>query len=136
MRAWLVGFSLLFAACGTSGRPEGNGSNGGGNGSTNGTSTAGTTGGGLVNPGDNGGSSPDGLTPTTAAIDAAVNYLSGAIDSDGHPKYILLATDGEPNCGSGADDNAAAEQAVANAATKGIHTFVVGIGTGNGNETV
>jgi hypothetical protein len=79
---------------------------------------------------------PDGSTPTTAAINAAVAYLTGAVDNDGHPKYILLATDGEPNCSSSLDDNAAAEQAVTDAANKGIHTFVVGIGSGNGNEAV
>jgi von Willebrand factor type A domain len=254
MRPWLVGFSLLAAACSTTGRNEGTGSSGGG---TNGSTTAGTTGGGgLVNPGDNTGTnggatggttggdncgvqnfmlvhgnipellivqdrsgsmsldpsggilsgnkdpqsrwmqvvtaieqtvtnnnmiwwglemypdpnadplfgtgceiesnldvpvamgdgamvkskldaaSPDGLTPTADALKAAVNYFSGTVDSDGHPKYILLATDGEPNCGSGSDDNAEAEQAVSDAAAKGIHTFVVGIGTGNGNEQV
>jgi hypothetical protein len=84
------------------------------------------------------GTKPDGLTPTTDAIKAAVSYFTGAVDNDGHPKYILLATDGEPNClGPNADpDDANAEQAVTDAAKAGIHTFVVGIGSGNGNETV
>src|SRR5207302_1728119 len=79
---------------------------------------------------------PGGATPTTGAIKAAVNFYMGSVDSNGHPKYLLLATDGEPNCSSGSNDSAAAEQAIADAATAGIHTFVVGIGTGNGNEAV
>jgi hypothetical protein len=81
--------------------------------------------------------SPGGSTPTTDAINKAVSYFTGGpIDSDGHPKYLLLATDGEPNCTNAPDDNANAEAAVANATKQGIHTFVVGIGTGNGNEAV
>jgi von Willebrand factor type A domain len=42
---------------------------------------------------------PDGSTPTTAAINAGAQYLSTVADSN--PKYILLATDGEPNCSTG-----------------------------------
>jgi len=44
---------------------------------------------------------PDGGgTPTTAAMIAAANYLSGLADES--TKYILLATDGGPNCSSDA----------------------------------
>src|SRR5262249_48223641 len=86
--------------------------------------------------------SPAGPTPTTAAIQAALSYFQSAVDSDGHPKYLLLATDGEPNCGGGggggfgggADDSAGAEAAVAAAAAAGIHTFVVGIGGNTGAD--
>jgi len=42
---------------------------------------------------------PGGSTPTRAGIDNGVKYLSGVADQN--PKYILLATDGEPNCSSG-----------------------------------
>ncbi|MFI5288530.1 MAG: VWA domain-containing protein [Polyangia bacterium] len=81
-------------------------------------------------------STPNGLTPTAAAINAAVAYFGGMIDNDGHPKYLLLATDGEPNCGAGGfgADDAGAEMAVSAAATAGIHTFVVGIGGNTGAD--
>lgn len=80
------------------------------------------------------GTMPGGSTPTTAAVNAASAYFNGSIDNDGHPKYLLLATDGEPNCAAnagpfGGDDSTAAEAAIAAAAQSGIHTFVVGIGT-------
>jgi hypothetical protein len=43
------------------------------------------------------GGSPDGGgTPTTASLAAAAAYLSSL--ADGYAKYILLATDGAPNC--------------------------------------
>jgi len=41
---------------------------------------------------------PDGSTPTADAINAGAQYLGTVGDSN--PKYILLATDGEPNCGT------------------------------------
>jgi von Willebrand factor type A domain-containing protein len=84
---------------------------------------------------------PGGDTPTALAIDAGVAYLMGLTDTN--PKYILLATDGEPNCamaatggryggryGGGAtqDDSAGAEAAVTAAATAGFPVFVVGVG--------
>jgi hypothetical protein len=103
---------------------------------------------------------PNGSTPTTAAIKAGTTYLQSVTDSN--PKYLMVATDGEPNCSSGGGtpgmcscpaplmemngqccllgacipcpssvaggpDDAAAEQAVTDAATAGYHTFVVGI---------
>jgi hypothetical protein len=72
---------------------------------------------------------PTGSTPTTAAIHSAINFFNSS-PADGHPRYLLLATDGEPNCNASlADDYAAAEQAVTEAANAGIHTFVVGIGS-------
>jgi hypothetical protein len=79
------------------------------------------------------GASPDSLTPTTGAINNAVAYFKTLNDGNAH--YLLLATDGEPNCGSGSgDDSAAAEQAVTDAASAGIHTFVVGIGGNTGAD--
>jgi hypothetical protein len=84
---------------------------------------------------------PSSQTPTTLAIMAAATYLNGL--NDGSPKFILLATDGIPTCGSSAcapgvnggnnqcdDANAiAAVQTVHD--TMGIPTFVLGIGTAN-----
>ena len=75
---------------------------------------------------------PDGNgTPTPDAITAAADYLGTLTDSN--PKYLLLATDGEPDCvgttenSSGADT--AAVTAIGTALTAGFPTFVVGIAT-------
>ena len=61
----------------------------------------------------------------------AVQYMQGLTDPN--PKYLLLATDGEPNCAARDDVNAndavGAENAVAAANTAGFPTFVVGIAT-------
>jgi hypothetical protein len=69
-------------------------------------------------------------TPTRRAIQGAVSYLTGLTDPN--PKFILLATDGQPNCATATslntDDSMASEQAVADALAMGIPTFVVGIG--------
>jgi hypothetical protein len=72
-------------------------------------------------------------TPTTAVMNNAVKYMQGLTDPN--PKYLLLATDGEPNCAPGstgnigASDATGAENAVAAANTAGFPTFVVGIAT-------
>jgi hypothetical protein len=82
---------------------------------------------------------PASYTPTEAAVNAAVMYMQQLTDSN--PKYLLLATDGLPNCGSGgqnvtADDSTGAEMAVSNAKTAGFPTFVVGIGNTMGEATL
>jgi hypothetical protein len=73
-------------------------------------------------------------TPTRRAEEAAVNYLSTL--SDPNPKYILLATDGLPNCAPGSststDDTAGAVAAVTSARMTGFATFVVGISSAGG----
>lgn len=77
-------------------------------------------------------------TPTRAAVDAASAYLSTLTDPNS--KYILLATDGLPNCPEGCTGNActntpnAAETAnveasITAAQTANFKTFVVGIAT-------
>ena len=71
-------------------------------------------------------------TPTRRAIQGAVSALTSLTDAN--PKYILLATDGQPNCATTAanslnmDDSAGTQQAVADALAMNIPTFVVGIG--------
>ena len=84
------------------------------------------------------GTTPNGLTPTAAAITAAGNYLANVADPN--PKYILLATDGQPNCATGGtltDDTAGAVQAVTDVKSKGVGVFVVGISTsGTAADTV
>ncbi len=72
-----------------------------------------------------GATSPTTSTPTAEAMNAAVQYFQG--NSDGNTHYILLSTDGLPQCDTG-DDSAAAVTAVTAAATAGIKTVVVGIG--------
>jgi hypothetical protein len=87
-------------------------------------------------------------TPTTAAINGAAAYLK-TLD-DGNPKFILLATDGIPTCGSSkcapgvntGGSSTACDDANAIAAVKTVHdtmqipTFVVGIGTSTGGGDV
>jgi hypothetical protein len=73
----------------------------------------------------------DGRTPTRSAVNNAVTYLQTLTSPN--PKFILLATDGAPNCMPGAgqstaSDAAGAVQAVSTAAMMGIPVFVVGIG--------
>jgi hypothetical protein len=81
---------------------------------------------------------PGGNTPTRAAVNAATAYLQTLADSNS--KYILLATDGEPNClsggrdgGSGAADVAGTVAAISAAAAAGFKAYVVGIGPETGN---
>jgi hypothetical protein len=110
------------------------------------------------------GNSPGGNTPTADAIKKAADYM--AARTTPNPKYLLLATDGEPNCGAitstctcvigspdasgqccigstcfGAclmvptDDGAPkAIQAATDAATAGIHTFVIGVASDSGDS--
>ncbi len=78
---------------------------------------------------------PEGGTPTHTTIAAAGSYYA-SVTSPG-ARYVLLATDGEPNCGDPNDDEAptvtesiAAIEALAG---DGINTFVLGFG-GNVNN--
>ena len=77
------------------------------------------------------GTRPTTATPTTAAEMSAGTYLGTVMDAN--PKYILLATDGQPTCGAGgggsAADDANAITAVGTVLTAGFPTFVVGIAT-------
>ena len=77
-------------------------------------------------------------TPTRAAVDAASAYLSTLTDPNS--KYILLATDGLPNCPEGCTGNACTntpnaaetanvEAAITAAQAANFKTFVVGIAT-------
>jgi hypothetical protein len=85
---------------------------------------------------------PGGNTPTRDAVSYGAQYLGTLTDTN--PKFLLLATDGLPNCPSGcaADpmpmgmctttdnptEDSAAEAAVTMAAMMGYPTFVIGIG--------
>jgi hypothetical protein len=80
-------------------------------------------------------------TPTAAALTAATNYLKSL--NDGNDKFILLATDGEPNCGKSdagtADINVTdvpgASDAAGTALAAGFPVYVIGIGPNLGNLT-
>ena len=85
---------------------------------------------------------PGGTTPTRDAITFGTTYLQSLTDTN--PKFLLLATDGLPNCPIGCaamatassvcsmtdnpNEDLAVEEAVMAAAAQGIKTFVVGIG--------
>jgi hypothetical protein len=78
-------------------------------------------------------------TPTTLAIQKAVAYL--AAHPTANARYLVVATDGEPNCRagggrSGATDEAGAVMAVADAQRAGLKTFVIGVATAPGAELV
>jgi hypothetical protein len=80
------------------------------------------------------GTTPGNNTPTAAAIGAATAYLSTV--SDGYSKAILLATDGEPNCGSGqptTSDLPGTMDAIVAASNAGFPVYVIGIGPSVGN---
>jgi hypothetical protein len=71
-------------------------------------------------------------TPTPMAVMMGTEHLKMRTTSN--PKYILLVTDGEPNCangngGGGGNSAMASVMAIQAAATAGFHTFVVGIAT-------
>jgi hypothetical protein len=85
--------------------------------------------------------SPGGYTPTRDGITYGAQYLGTLTDTN--PKFLLLATDGLPNCPSGCaanpggnmctmtdnpSEDMAAEMAVTMAASMGYQTFVIGIG--------
>ena len=85
------------------------------------------------------GTSPANQTPTTAAIQAAVAYY-GTVN-DGLAHYIILATDGQPNCDPGTSSSVTdasvqdAAAAIAAGAVAGIKTYVIGIGPSVGSLT-
>jgi hypothetical protein len=74
-------------------------------------------------------------TPTPDAVTAAANYLKTLTDTN--PKYLLLATDGEPDCVGTTKNSSSADTAtvtaVGNALKAGFPTFVVGISTDKGS---
>jgi hypothetical protein len=81
---------------------------------------------------------PIGDTPTELAINSAVAYLQSRTDPNS--KYILLATDGLPNCTPGDtrvtdDDSPGTEAALEAARTAGFDTFVIGIATSDPMST-
>jgi hypothetical protein len=77
---------------------------------------------------------PGGNTPTAQAVTAATAYLKTV--NDQNSKYILLATDGEPNCaanGSSEPNVPATIDAITAAKSAGFLVYVIGIGPSVGN---
>ena len=73
-----------------------------------------------------------GNTPTNDTLKAELGAAAGLADAT-KANYVLLMTDGEPNCGG--DDNAvAATIAQLYAQTPSVRTFVVGIGDGTSSN--
>ncbi len=67
-------------------------------------------------------------TPTGDAIAQGLQYLQTLADEN--PKYMVLATDGEPSCPKSSDSaRSHAVQSIAAAAAAGVHTFVLGVAT-------
>jgi hypothetical protein len=67
-------------------------------------------------------------TPTGDAIAQGFKYLQSLTDAN--PKYMLLATDGEPSCPKPSDSaRPHAVQSISMAAAAGVHTFVLGVAT-------
>ncbi len=69
-------------------------------------------------------------TPTRISIVAAADWLAASPSTN--PKYVVLATDGEPNCKGDTENtlnDAKAVDAIAAAAGRGIPVFVIGIAT-------
>jgi hypothetical protein len=77
------------------------------------------------------GVNPEGGTPTHTALQSTLSYYQ-SIPVNAAGRYVLLATDGEPNCLAPNGDPSINESIAAVAALKaaGIPTFVVGFGDG------
>ncbi|MDZ4693634.1 MAG: vWA domain-containing protein [Deltaproteobacteria bacterium] len=77
-------------------------------------------------------------TPTRAAVESSVAYLKGLTTAN--PKFIMLATDGEPNCINGeastAKDGDGAVAAVTAAVAAGFPVFVLGVSADKATATV
>jgi hypothetical protein len=80
--------------------------------------------------------SPNGNTPAAAGLQAALaHYNTLPVNPAG--RYVLFATDGEPNCAADAATASAETVAAVNALrTAGIRTFVLGFGGGFATGTV
>jgi hypothetical protein len=73
-----------------------------------------------------------GGTPTDTAVIGATSYLTGLVATRKNPKYILLATDGEPTCTNGVNQGGttAAIAAITAAVNAGFKVYVIGLAIG------
>jgi hypothetical protein len=72
---------------------------------------------------------PSGNTPTAAALDTVI--AKGMVNDTTRANYVVLATDGEPNCN---DTDVAARITKLYNATPSVKTFVIGIGDGTASD--
>ena len=83
--------------------------------------------------------SPNGGTPTHTSLQNALSYYQ-SIPNNPDGRYVLLATDGEPNClhpsDPGIDSIVQSVAAVAALKNAGIPTFVLGFGSGVNTQTL
>jgi hypothetical protein len=79
-----------------------------------------------------------GGTPTDTAVIGATSYLTSLVATRKNPKYILLATDGEPTCTNGVNQGGttAAIQAITAAANAGFKVYVIGLAIGSSGTNV
>ena len=82
------------------------------------------------------GAEPDGNTPAHLALDNALAVYN-SIPVNPHGRYVLFATDGEPNCAGDASSSSDAEVILAVEALQaaGVNTFVLGYGATFGLDT-
>jgi len=80
---------------------------------------------------------PGGGTPTHTTMQGVLNYFDG-IPENPDGRYVLLATDGEPNCGDLINPSnpmvTESVAAIADLADEGIPTYVLGFGNGINNQ--
>ena len=82
------------------------------------------------------GINPDGGTPTDTTLAGALAYYN-SIPTNVNGRYVLLATDGLPNCGPGDPRDPRVTESVAAVAAlldAGIPTFVLGFGSVGNND--
>ena len=75
--------------------------------------------------------SPNGNTPSHLALSDALAYYNTIVPNP-EGRYVLFATDGEPNCSGGNPDVSSAPETVAAVqalAAAGINTYVIGFGS-------
>jgi hypothetical protein len=73
---------------------------------------------------------PNGGTPTSAALQGAIDYADAWADSSGHQVIAVLATDGEP---TECDPSIPSISAIAASGLPKVSTFVIGVGASLGN---
>jgi len=81
---------------------------------------------------------PEGGTPTDTTLAGALDYYRRVPANPGG-RFVLLATDGQPNCGGRNSDEETVDESVAAIAdllSEGITTYVLGFGDGVANDTL
>src|SRR5262249_10918017 len=72
---------------------------------------------------------PNGNTPTAAALDTVI--ANGQLNDPTRPNFVILATDGEPNC---TDTDVTSRITKLYNATPSVKTYVIGMGDGTASD--